>query len=69
MLQKNLNDYAINLIQDYKETESMIKVLKDSVNNENKEINFTDIENTLEIIPAKIKNSNINFDKYIDSIF
>ncbi|MDD3437046.1 MAG: hypothetical protein PHC64_07850 [Candidatus Gastranaerophilales bacterium] len=69
MLQKELNDYIVEVIQDYKETASMLKVLKDSVNNENKDIAFVDIGNTLEIILAKINNANLAFEKYIDIAF
>lgn len=56
-------------MQDYKETESMVKVLKDSVNNENKDITFIDIGNTLETILAKINNTNLALEKYIDIAF
>ena len=44
-------------------------VLKDSVGNENKEIKFSDISNTLEIIIAKVHNANISLDKFIQISF
>jgi hypothetical protein len=69
MSQKELNDYAAEIMQDYKETESMLKVLKDSVSNENSDIDFVDIGNTLEIILAKINNTNLAFEKHINTAF
>lgn len=64
-----LNDSIIDIFQDICETESMIKVLKESVYVENGAITMSDIGNTLEIVVAKISNIKISLDKYIDVVF
>jgi hypothetical protein len=65
----DLNDFITEIFQDLKEIESIMKVLKDSVYNNNNESTMTDIENTLEIIIAKISNTTISLDKYINMTF
>ena len=47
----------------------MIKVLKESISNENNDISVADIDNVLEILAAKTKNAGISLTKYIDSAF
>lgn len=69
MNKSDLNDFVIDIFQDFNEIESMIKVLKGSVNNENSEILMADIGNTLEVIISKMTNTKISLDKYINIIF
>lgn len=69
MNQIELNDFIIEIFQDLKELESMLKVLKDSAYSEKNEIEMIDIGNTLEIIVAKISNARISLNKYIDTAF
>lgn len=64
-----LNDYIIEILQDLIELESMLKVLKDSAYNERCEITMIDIGNSLEIIVAKISNTKISLNKFIDIAF
>ena len=66
MKNTNLNDFVMDIVQDIIEIQSMTKVLKDSTNNENREIVMTDVTNSLEILIAKITNVKISLDKYID---
>jgi hypothetical protein len=65
----DLKDFITDIFQDFKEIESMMKVLKDSVFNENNEISMIDIGNTLEIIITKMSNAKHSLDKYIDIAF
>lgn len=65
----DLNDFMIEILQDFIEFESMLKVLKNSVFNDNSEITMIDIGNALEIIIAKISNTKHSLDKYIDIAF
>lgn len=65
----DLNDFIAEILQDLKEIESVMKVLKDSTYNHNNESTMIDIGNTLEIIIAKISNTKISLDKYIDIAF
>jgi len=69
MQNTNLNDFIVDILQDFCEIESMMKVLKNAINNENDGITMTDVENTLEIIVAKISNSTGSLHKYIDDTF
>lgn len=69
MNKKAQNDYIIDILQDFCEIESLTKILKDSVNNENKLFSMSDIENTLEILITKITNTKISLNKYIDNSF
>lgn len=69
MNKSDLNDFVIDIFQDFNEIESMIKVLKGSVNNENSEILMADIGNTLEVIISKMTNTKISLDKYINIMF
>ena len=62
-MQNEINDFFVDIIQDFNEIESLLKVLKDSVNSENKEIVFADIANTLEIVLSKIYNTKISLNK------
>lgn len=62
----DLNDFIINILQDFIEIESMLKVLRDSAFNENNEITMLDIGNTLEVTIAKTSNTKHSLDKYID---
>jgi len=65
----DLNDFVIDIFQDFNEIESIIKVLKDSVNNENNEIIMKDVGNTLEVIISKMANTKNSLDKYINITF
>lgn len=65
----DLNDFIINILQDFIKIESMLKVLRDSTFNENNEITMLDIGNTLEVIIAKMSNTKHSLDKYIDVAF
>jgi len=69
MNKKAQNDYIIDIFQDFCEIESLMKILKDSVNNENRLFSLTDIENTLEILITKMTNTNFSLNKYINSSF
>lgn len=69
MQNKDLNDFIVDILQDFEEIQSMMKILKESVNSENKEISMTDVGNTLEILIAKISNTKHSLDKYIDVAF
>ena len=64
-----LNDFIIDIYQDLMETESMIKILRESVYVENGAVTMSDIGNTLEIVVAKIANIKHSLDKYIDTAF
>ena len=64
-----LNDFIIDIFQDICETESMIKILRESVYSENGAVTMPDIGNTLEIVVAKISNIKYSLDKYIDVTF
>lgn len=65
----NLNDFITEIFQDLKEIESIMKVLKDSTYNNNNESTMTDIGNALEIIIAKMSNTTVSLDKYINIAF
>lgn len=69
MDKKARNDYIIDVFQDFCEIESLTKILKDSVNNENKLFSMSDIENTLEILITKMTNTRISLNKYITDYY
>lgn len=69
MKNTELNDFIVDILQDFCETESMLKILRESVHSENSEIKMSDIGNALEIIIAKISNMKYSLDKYIDIAF
>lgn len=62
-MSKETNDFIVETMQDFNEIYSILKVLKDSINNENPEIELNDISNTLEIIIAKVHNTKLALDK------
>ena len=64
-----LNDSIVDIFQDICETESMMKILRESVYAENDAVTMSDIGNTLEIVVAKISNIKFSLDKYIDVAF
>ncbi len=64
-----LNDFIVDIFQDICETESMIKILRESVYSENGAVTMSDIGNTLEVVVAKISNIKYSLDKYIDIAF
>ena len=64
-----LNDYIVDTFQDICETESIVKILKESIYSQNDAVTLIDIENTLEIVVAKISNIKYSLDKYIDIAF
>lgn len=64
-----LNDFIVEIFQDLKELESMLKVLKDSACSERNEIEMVDVGNTLEVVVAKISNAKNSLDKYINTAF
>lgn len=65
----DLNDFIIDILQDFIEELSLIKVLRDSVYRENNEITMVDVGNTLEILISKMSNTKISLNKYIDNAF
>lgn len=65
----DLNDFIIEILQDFIELESMLKVLKDSAYSERCEIEMSDIGNTLEVIVAKTSNTKFSLNKYIDTVY
>lgn len=69
MSEKQLNDFVVEILQDFNEIQSMMKVLKDSVISENNEITMIDVGNTLEVLVAKASNTKLSFEKYIDLVF
>ena len=69
MQNKELNDFIVDILQDFCEIQSMTKILKESVYSENNEISMVDVGNTLEILVAKICNTKHSLDKYIDIAF
>lgn len=71
LIMKNveLNDSIVDIFQDICETESMIKILRESLCSENRAVTMSDIGNTLEIVVAKISNIRYSLDKYIDIAF
>ncbi len=64
-----LNDFIVDIFQDICETESMMKILRESVYSENGAVTMSDIGNTLEVVVAKISNIKYSLDKYIDTAF
>ena len=62
-MENGLYDFLIEIIQNLNEIESLLKVLRDSVNNENNRISLNDIENTLETIIARLNSTKISLDK------
>lgn len=69
MKEADLNDFIVDILQDFYEIESSLKVLKNSVFNENCEITMQDIGNNLELIITKFSNTKNSLNKYIDSAF
>ena len=69
MKSAELNDFIVDIFQDICETESMIKILRESIYSENGAVTMTDIGNALEIIVTKISNIKYSLDKYIDIAF
>ena len=67
-MKKETSDFVVETIQDFNGIYSALKVLKDSVNNENSEIEIKDISNTLEIIIAKVHNAKRALDKCAEII-
>jgi len=68
MFKENLNDFLVGIIQDLKEAESTMKVLKDSANN-NSNIEMNDVANTLELIIAKINSAKYLLERHLDEEF
>lgn len=64
-----LNDFIADILQDFCETESMIKILRESMYNENSEVGMSDVRNALEIIIAKVSGMKYSLNKYIDMAF
>lgn len=64
-----LNDFIVDIFQDICETESMMKILRESAYAENGAVTMSDIGNTLEVVVAKISNIKFSLDKYIDVAF
>lgn len=68
MTEENLNDFLVGIIQDLKEAESTMKVLKDSANS-NGNIEMNDVANTLELIIAKINSAKSLLERHVDEKF
>ena len=64
-----MNDFIIDIYQDFIEIESILKVLKDSAYNENNECTMKDLGNTLEILIAKMTNTKNSLNKFIEETF
>ncbi len=64
-----LNDCIVDIFQDFCETESILKILKESIYAQNDAITMSDVGNTLEIVIAKVSNIKHSLDKYIDVAF
>lgn len=69
MQNKELNDFLVDILQDINEVQSLVKIIKNSTGNENAEITIKDINNTLELLDAKVTNIKISFEKVINEIF
>lgn len=69
MQETKLNDFISDIFQDISETESIMKVLRESLYAENDVVTMYDVGNTLEIVIAKISNIKYSLDKYIDIAF
>lgn len=69
MENKEQYDFVMDVFQDFIEIESMTKILKDSVSNENNECSMSDIGNVLEILNAKIANTKNSLNKFINDYF
>lgn len=69
MQKAGLNDSIVDIFQDICETESMIKILRESVYADNGAVTMSDVGNALEIVAAKISNIKYSLDKYIDVAF
>jgi len=65
----DLNDFIVDILQDFIEMQSMMKVLRDSAYRKNNEITMIDVGNTLEILIAKMSNTTNSLNKYIDITF
>lgn len=65
-MEKEINDFFVDITQDLNEIESILKVLKDCLNNENNEIISKDISNTLEIVISKMYNTKISLNKFAE---
>ena len=66
-MKKELNDYIIEILQDFSEINSFLKIMKDSVDNDNSGIDKSDISNSLEIIIQKMCNVKSSLSKYIEN--
>lgn len=64
-----LNDFIRDIFQDICEIESLLKVAKEALNNDNGSISKEDTINTLEIILSKTLNSKFSLNKYINTAF
>ncbi len=69
MQEKDMNDYIIEIYNDFSLIVSSLKVLTNSINNENNNLQIEDISNSLEIIFSKSINTKIALNKYIDYSF
>lgn len=65
-MQKEMNDFIVEIIQDFDEIYSLLKVLKDSISNENSDISSNDITNTLEISISKMHSTKKSLNKYVE---
>lgn len=65
-MEKEINDFFVDIVQDFNEIASILKVLKDSLTNENNEIVFKDVANTLEIVISKMYNTKISLEKFAE---
>lgn len=67
-MNNELNDFVVDIVQDFNELNSILKILKDSVNNENKEITIEDISNSLEIIISKAYSTKLSLEKCLELV-
>lgn len=68
MNEKHLNDFFVEIWQNYLEVESSLKILKNAIQNENSDFSISDIANNLEIIITLLSNTTISLDKFINEL-
>jgi len=67
-MQENIIDFFIDITQNIQELESLVNVLKTSIIYAKDELEEKDIENSIEIIHAKVKNIRLYTEKCIEEV-
>lgn len=65
-MNKLSSDCIVDIYQNFCEMESVLKIIKESIFNENKDITMNDIGNALEIIVSKMRENNHSLNIFID---